>query len=97
VDFRPLWANSNSSAISAHLPHGPMGAFFLLQAHARVSYSSPLHAGWANSRPLPRYYSAGSGSMQESHAVASCVLDGPMQAHCSNIIVEEVGPCEDFV
>jgi len=35
--------------------------------------------------------------MRESHAVASCVLDGPMQAHCLNIMVQEVGLCEDFV
>jgi len=35
--------------------------------------------------------------MRESRAVASCVLDGPMRAHCSNIMVQEVGPCEDFV
>jgi len=51
-DFRLLWANLNlsySSVASAHLIHGSIRLYFPaavpLQAHARVSCSSPFCAG----------------------------------------------------
>jgi len=65
-DFRPLWANSSSSAISAHLHCGPIRAYHSaalpLQGHTRVSCGSPLYSGWASARPLPKYYGAGCGA-----------------------------------
>ena len=35
-----------------------------LQAKMRASCGSPLLAGWANARSLPKYYGSGSGPMQ---------------------------------
>ena len=42
---------------------------------------------WEHSRCRPK---------GESYAAASCVQDGPIQAHFPNIIVQEVGPYEDL-
>jgi len=39
-------------------------AALLRQARARFSCSSPLDAGWANTRSLPGYYGAGSWAMR---------------------------------
>jgi len=88
-DFRLLWANSSLSVTSMHLIHGPIQLYFLaavpLQAHARVSCSNLLRAGWANANSLPEYYGTGSGPMQ-----GLCIRDFRLLWANSNLLVASV-------